>query len=286
MLMFSAKLHAMTICPKPSKRRFFHLSYLSLVVAMGVACPSVANQGQVESAKPIPESQLLLPRSYQDHLPALQESARLALSTERCVRLLQGGLQLDRSRPEHPVFRILCRDAHQQSYAMLIDGLSFHLIDDTRPGGSISFADLQAELEAERQRQQILEAQQAEQLLREAEIRQNAEMHRLAQEAIAQEAARLTGLWDVCQRQLALKVRAMRELVWITREMPEAHMGDDKRLRFYVDFDAEDLYRKPLHYRAVCDILSDDDHLVTIRPRQLMEVDEGEQDVIQDGGSP
>jgi hypothetical protein len=92
--------------------------------------------------------QLILPKHYQPHLPSLQQAAQLASQTPRCQELLQGSLHIDRSTPQHPVFRILCRDQGGNSFALLIDGISLHLLDETRPGGSISFSDLAQEQNA------------------------------------------------------------------------------------------------------------------------------------------
>jgi hypothetical protein len=237
---------------------------LASQVQVSQAAPEVAGNA---SSAPDLSAQLLLPRSYQQHLPRLQQAAELALSTDRCERLLQGGLQLDLSRPDHPVFRILCRDQHQQSFAMLVDGISLHLLDDTRPGGSISFEDWQREMESEKERQRILEEYEARALLREAEQRQDMDMLRLAREALALEDARRKRLWEFCREQLAIKVEVMREVNWITRFMPEAHVDEANRLGFYIDFDAEDLYRQPLLYRAECRIRSEDDFQLIIRSR-------------------
>jgi hypothetical protein len=93
----------------------------------------------------VQEHKLVLPKYYQAHLPSLQQAAQLAIQTPRCQELLQGSLHIDRSTPQHPVFRILCRDQGGNSFAFLIDGISLHLLDDTRPGGSISFSDLYQE---------------------------------------------------------------------------------------------------------------------------------------------
>lgn len=278
MPMFSARLQETSAsravaAPAFSLRHPLLACFFFCLVSQSQTTLAVPDTADDLSSVPDVTAQLLLPKSYQQHLSKLQRAAELALATDRCERILQGGLQLDRSRPEHPVFRILCRDQHQQSFAMLVDGLSLHLLDDTRPGGSISFAEWQQEIDAEKERQRVLEELEAAALLQEAERRRDLEMLRLAQETLAIEEARRKRLWEFCQQQLAIKVKTMREVSWLTNSMPEAHVDESNRLGFYIDFDAEDLYRQPLLYRAECRIQSEEDYRLTIRPRSALQLD-------------
>jgi hypothetical protein len=216
----------------------------------------------------VADSQLLLPGSYRKHFSSLQRAAQLASNTEQCVRFLQGGLQLDRSMPEHPVFRILCRNERNQSYALLVDGLSLHLLDDTRPGGTISFAALQQEADAERERQRVLEEKYAEEALAEAKRLEDVELHRAAQELMRLENERKLMLWDYCLQELKAKAQNMQALAWLTLAMPEPQADSGNRLSFYIDFDAQDLYQQPLYYRAECSIQDKADYKLLIRPRR------------------
>lgn len=220
------------------------------------------------SAAKVIDSKLLLPASYRKYFSSLQRAAQLASETEQCKQFLQGGLQLDRSESNHPIFRILCRDKRGQSYALLVDGLSLMLIDETRPDGTISFVALQQELDEARERQRILDERSAEQALAEAARLEDIELLRAAQELARLENERKLALWNYCMQELKLRVRNMHSLVWLTQVMPEPQFDADNRLSYEIDFNAQDLYQKPLYYRAKCVIQDKTDYDLLIRPRR------------------
>lgn len=114
------------------------------LLVLGVI-PAAFGEGMGQAHTQTQAHKLILPKSYQIHLPALQQATQLVLQMPRCQELVQGSLHIDRSTLRHPVFRIMCRDREANSFALLVDGISLHLLDDTRPGGSISFSDLQHE---------------------------------------------------------------------------------------------------------------------------------------------
>ena len=213
------------------------------------------------------ENQLVLPKSYQQHRSSLWKASALVAQTSRCARFLLADLQRDRSTLSHPIFRIQCRDHTNKNYALLVDGSTMHVLDDTRPGGSISFDDLQKEIDAEHERRRIVEEKYAAEQLAEAKKRGDLQLLRQLEELKRVEDERRRQLWDHCQQQLRLKVRNMNELVWLTQDMPEPEVADD-RLIYHIDFDAQDLRQQQLHYRAECVTSSAEDFRLLIRPRK------------------
>lgn len=236
--------------------------------AHAVDAPDVNANAPVRVTPSILENQLVLPKSYHQHRASLWKAAALAAQTPRCARFLLGDLQRDHSTSSHPIFRIQCRDDKNKNYALLVDGLSLHVLDDTRPGGSISFAELQKEIEAERERRRILEEKLAVERLAEAKKREEIQLLRELEELKRVENARRKQLWDHCQQQLRIKVRNMDELVWLTQDMPEPEVEEDNRLIYHIDFDAQDLRQQQLRYRAECTISDAEDFRLLIRPRK------------------
>lgn len=220
------------------------------------------------SAAKIADSKLLLPASYRKYFSSLQRATELAAETEQCKQFLQGGLQLDRSESNHPIFRILCRDERGQSYALLVDGLSLMLIDETRPGGTVSFAALQQELDEARERQRLLDERSAKEALAEATRLEDLELLRAAQELVRLENERKLALWNHCVQELKLRVQNMHSVVWLTQVMPDSQSDEDNRLSYQIDFNAQDLYQQPLYYRAECLIQDKANYDLLIRPRR------------------
>lgn len=222
----------------------------------------------IQTNSPIRENQLLLPKSYHQHRPLLWKAAALAIQTSRCARFLFGDLQRDYSTLTHPVFRIQCRDRENRSYALLVDGLSMRVLDDTHPAGSISFADLEQEFEAGHERDLVWSERITTERLAAAKDGNDAVLLRELENLKSLENARHKLLWEHCLRQLKMKVRNMNKLTWLTQDMPRPEIEENNRLIYYIDFDAQDLYQQPLHYRAECSIADIGDLRLQIRPRK------------------
>jgi hypothetical protein len=231
---------------------------------LGLVSGSLADEGY----SPVLDRQLFLPKSYRTYFPDLQNAAVLASQMEGCTRFLRGELQLDLSTPDHPIFSMLCRGENNRSFAFLVDGKSLHLLDETRPEGSISFADLELEVLAKREQQKILDEKIAAEALAEAARQEEIAALKEAEEARVLEEERRKRLWDYCLRQLTRRVQNMHGLNWLTKTMPEPQILDGNRLNYYIEFDALDLYQQPLQYQAECDIYGEGDHKLTVRPRQ------------------
>ncbi|GAB1256361.1 hypothetical protein NBRC116494_08630 [Aurantivibrio plasticivorans] len=85
-------------------------------------------------------SQLWLPRNYYRYKKALNQAVEVGEATERCRYVIAGTISQGRSKPDHPVFKITCRDKQRQTFAWLIDGLSMEIINRPPPPNSEELA--------------------------------------------------------------------------------------------------------------------------------------------------
>lgn len=239
---------------------------------------------------------LHIPKSFIIRLPALFDGAQLVEQSARCQKFIQGTVDMNRATSKHPIFRYTCRDQHEKIYHLRVDGLTLHLLDDTRPSGSISFAALQAEIDQQKQRaiqqeqlkQEEIQRIQAElqelERFREAELalqkKQREEHERIQTEKNSSllETSRRKHLWEIC----AVKVRAltsnMQKLQWLTLDQPEPDWENKNQLHYSMDFNATDYQGRNLHYRAFCQLGSDADVNVSIHPRALAHTPQAPED--------
>lgn len=173
--------------------------------------------------------QLHLPKSYLKYLPRLLDGARLMEGSEQCHKFLSGTVKLDASTLDHPVFVYTCRDKALLTYRWLVDGQDLMVLDDTRPEGRISFADIQKEAEEERrkllaielERQARIEALQAERAQIER-LRQQERGRRITKELSLREIRRRVRLWQECLEDFQYQTKNMAGVTLLTREQPEA----------------------------------------------------------------
>lgn len=74
------------------------------------------------------ESRLWLPGKYQHYYLPLKKSALAAESLDRCTKVLEGTLDREQSKPNHPIFRILCMQSTGRNYNEMVDGLTFETL--------------------------------------------------------------------------------------------------------------------------------------------------------------
>lgn len=210
-------------------------------------------------AQAVELEQLWLPKSYLRHLPRLYDAARLVEKSPRCVELLEGTSHLGRATLEHPVFTFKCRNASGETFSLMVDGPSLMKVDDTRPGGLVSFEQLQEEyaqaqaLERERERKAEALAQ-LEQKTRQSEQERQQWLNWWEEEFVRREA-----LWSDCVEALEQRVGGMQALEWLTSSRPEPELGHEPRLdshpplTYEIDFNAESYYGESLFYRVRCE---------------------------------
>lgn len=195
----------------------------------------------------VDRSRLWLPSTYKQYFSELRKVAELAEEkAPRCVEVVDGTLSESLSSIDKPIFRLICRDENKRTHAMQIDGITFDVVDLSRPTGRVTFEALELErIEAEKQA--ILDQQEAE---RQAALLQQKNM------------------WADCLEQLAARTKNMRALAWRSKDIPEPVINEEGETSFSADFDAKDIYSKALHYRGECRYQSLEDVSVKIRPRR------------------
>ncbi|MDO6746932.1 hypothetical protein [Gilvimarinus sp. 1_MG-2023] len=243
------------------------------------------------SANAVELDQLHLPKSYLRYLPQLLDGARLMESSEQCHKFLSGTLKADASRLERPVFVYACRDESLLTYRWLVDGIDLTILDSTRPTGRISFTDLQAEIDAERERMRALEAVRQEQMAALKAERVKIESMRQQEQKRRQELLRRKKLWQVCMQKfkfqtqnmqaVELKTLAQPQAIELTQEDKQAQSqsslsdgspaaaASNLAIRFIIDFDARDIYDQALNYRGYCDVSAQEEIDLNIHPRAL-----------------
>ncbi len=262
--MFSIKL--------PKIKRLYHrlnrsLSVfgLRLLLALNLVCgwPLLVLAQAPEQAvtdvvnQDFDENRMWLPLSYKRYFGQLKRATQAVANLERCSEVRSASLETNLSRKQAPVFKVVCRDNDKRTFAMKVDGNSQDILDSRFDGGRISFADYLAELEFRRQEKLRLEELRRQEQERQAELeRQQAEQQRQED------------CWQQCQALLAERTKHMRELTWLTTEMPEPDLSRPEHLIYRVDFDARDLRGRSLRYRATCDAQAEDKIEVKIRPRR------------------
>jgi hypothetical protein len=181
------------------------------------------------SALAVDEQRLWLPVRYQTHYLDLVKAAEAAEAHDRCVTVMEGTIDLEQSRPEHAIYRILCRQESGRTYNEMVDGLTFATFTTPKV--------VEPELTPE---QQELLGQQEEE-------------HRMMEIA-----RRKSDAWAVCRESLRERTRMMLELHWLVdlESAVEPVVFDDEMARFVVDFDARGMAGEALLYSAECSFIA------------------------------
>lgn len=184
-----------------------------LLVLLAAPCLSFA----------LDESRLWLPKRYQTLYLKLVDAAVAAEGIDRCVTVLEGTIDLDASNVSHPIYRILCRQENGRSYNEMVDGITFETL--TTP--------------------KIVEPELSEEEL---------EAIRLAEEArkAALLEQRKRDFWALCHMEIQQRTRLMIDFTWVSEIPPEPTLLEEVEATFEVDFNAKNMWKKDLRYRAQC----------------------------------
>ncbi|WP_157960513.1 hypothetical protein [Marinimicrobium alkaliphilum] len=244
----------------------FTMSWLK-IPRLKRALPLIAlvGLGSAQAQLGVDLDKLTVPQTYVRYLPPMVDAARLVKADETCVTLIAGEVHTDRSTPEHPIFRFSCRDDDRRLFSWLVDGLSLKLLDESRPEGQISFADLAAERERERARDLAREQERAK-VREQLQALQDA-LGQMDEEDLEAALARRIQVWRACRSALIERAQTLAEVHWLTETMPEPEMVGDGVMRFEVDFNARDPRRQLLEYRASCVGSTAADTELRLRPR-------------------
>jgi len=176
------------------------------------------------SASALDPERLWLPIRYQILYLPLIKAAEAAETLDRCVDVMEGTIDLEQSRPEHPIYRILCRQESGRTYNEMVDGLTFATLTT----------------------QQVVPAEPTPEEL---------ELQRLQEEKrrLAEVAQRKAEAWNACRQKLLKSTRMMLELQWLgDLTVVEPSLFDEEVALFLVDFDARGMAREALRYTAEC----------------------------------
>ncbi len=187
----------------------------------------------------VEDKDLWLPGRYAPIFLELKKAAEAAESLDRCVRVQQGTIDLDDSRPDHPVYRILCKQENGRNYNEMVDGLSFETLTT------------KVEIPVEPTAEELEAIRLAEEKRKEEEKQ-----------------VRISHLWGLCEEKIRHRVRLMSDFSWVTELPVTPDVFEEASVTFTVDFDAKDMHKQPLYYRAVCDFSENDALAVMIKGRK------------------
>lgn len=190
-----------------------------------MSCLAVSILAVALPSHSVDKSRLWLAISDQKYYLRLIQAAEAAESLARCTEVLEATLDRGQSRPDHPIFRILCLQPSGQSYNEMVDGRSFETLTTPTP--------IVVELTPEEQQ-------------RLAELERQRELKAIED--------RKDKLWQSCEQALIEKTRMMIDMEWLQNDRPEPDHFDDEGARFSSHFNARSLMGEPLRYTAVCDV--------------------------------
>lgn len=173
------------------------------------------------------ESRLWLPLSHEKLYLKLKQATQSAENLERCLKVLESTVDLEKSTSYTPFFKVLCRQPNGRTYTEIVDGTTFHTLTTIVP--------VKKELSA-----QEVEAKRLESL----RLKEEARMTKMASH------------FALCAEALNEKTQLMLELNNLFDETLTPKLFDEKNTHFIMDFDAEDPSKNPLRYRAFCTISS------------------------------
>jgi hypothetical protein len=170
----------------------------------------------VSQAVALDENRLWLASSQKKLWPELVRAAQAAESLDRCEKIMEGTLDREQSKPDHPIYRILCRQPDGRNYNEMVDGVTF--ITLTTPPPRTELTEEEKEL---------------------------ARQHQLALE---------TKAWQRCYAEIQERTKLMLDRVLLVNEQPEHTLSEAGELEFVVPFDAKSISRVSLRYVSTCSV--------------------------------
>ena len=71
------------------------------------------------------ESRLWLPLKYERYYLKLKKATQSAFELDRCVKVLESTIDLEKSTSYAPFFKVLCRQPNGKTYIEIVDGTTF-----------------------------------------------------------------------------------------------------------------------------------------------------------------
>lgn len=216
---------------------------------------------------------LWLPVKYRGHYIKLRDAALAAEATEKCEEVLRATIDRDLSTPEHPYYRILCRQPNHVTYSEIVDGLTMQprsqTVDEPPPETPKEREQRLAEEAAAEERARALAAEKARQKAEQERLaaeKAKAEAEQLARKKLREEQRRKELFEGICQSEILAKTSMMMNLTWVT-ERPIAEALSNGQMRYYAEFDAQNLWGQRLEYKAVCTISTPSELVVVVSQR-------------------
>lgn len=199
-------------------------------------CLIVALAGSQSSTSiAVDESRLWLPTNFERKYLDLKQAAETAEGLERCVSVIRGTIDINRSTHEHPIYRIQCRQENGRTYNEMVDGLTFETL--TTP----------VVVEVEKTPEEL------EALRLEEERKREEELARAKQDFLKQ----CLTEWEN-KTQLFINKKLL-------NSTPEPEEFSLDKAKYYLDFDAQDINSVDLSYRAICNVGEELEMVIRVR---------------------
>jgi hypothetical protein len=170
----------------------------------------------ISHAFALDESRLWLASSKKNLWSDLVRAAQAAESLDRCEKVMEGTLDREQSKPDYPIYRILCKQPDGRNYNEMVDGVTFITLTTPPPRTELT----EEEKEAARQHQLVLQ----------------------------------TNAWQRCHAEIQERTKLMLERVLLVNEQPEHTLSDSGELQFVVPFDAKSISGVSLRYVSTCSV--------------------------------
>lgn len=199
-----------------------------VLIWLGLVCPMVYG---------LDESRLWLPVTYKHYYFELLASGLAAEAQRECESVVEGTTDLDRSKPDHPVFRMLCRNPDGRTFNVLVDGLTRSIIT---PGYEID---------------QLLTSEQRAERVRRREQEEERRQRQLAAEKARQYEVLKERYWTQCEQAMQSTMDNMLSMEWL--EDPRAPAITVEGAAFARNFTARDFSGNKLFFTVECKVTAD-----------------------------
>lgn len=191
-------------------------------------------------------SRLWLPVSYKQYHFELLASGLVAEAQRECESVVEGTADLDRSAPEKPVFRVLCRNADGRTFNLLVDGLTRTILT---PGYEID---------------QMLTPEQRAERAHRRQLEEERRQRRRAAEKDRQLRQLKESYWAQCEQALQPTIANMLSVQWL--EAPRTGVVTEEGAEFVRNLTARDFSDTALFFTAECSVTAEEGAQAAIIP--------------------
>lgn len=174
-------------------------------------------------AKPYEDFVLWLPVKYEYLYLKLKEATTAAANLERCSKVLEATVDLEKTQIDKPIFRVLCRQPNGRTYNEIVDGNTSRTLTTYVPI--------------------------VEELSEEALLAQEQERIRLAEEAKRQ---RKIDMFNLCKLEFERVSEFMLSVEPLFDSSQEPTSQTATQLVYHLNFNAQNPQKEPLRYHGLC----------------------------------